>query len=85
VAQGLHSSIWEDGPTENGLRHQARTARFYTAAQLECGHLCPITMTSASLAALMSSPSLYREWSPLVLPRKYDSSNKSPAKKASLT
>lgn len=85
VAQGLHSSIWEDGPTENGLRHQARTARFYMAAQLECGHLCPITMTSASLAALMSSPSLYREWSPLVLPRKYDSSNKSPAKKASLT
>ncbi len=85
VAQGLHSSIWEDGPVENGLRHQSRTARFYMTAQLECGHLCPITMTSASLAALMASPSLYREWSPLVLPRKYDSSNKSPAKKASLT
>ncbi|PSH67904.1 DNA alkylation response protein [Phyllobacterium brassicacearum] len=85
VAQGLHSSIWEDGTPEAGLRHQARAARFYLTAQLECGHLCPLTMTSASLAALMAAPTLYREWSPLILPRKYDSSNKSPAKKASLT
>ncbi len=85
VAQGLHSSIWEDGKAEAGLRHQSRAARFYLTSQLECGHLCPLTMTSASLAALMAAPTLYREWSPLILPRKYDSSNKSPAKKASLT
>ncbi|UGY08375.1 acyl-CoA dehydrogenase family protein [Phyllobacterium pellucidum] len=85
VSQGLHSSIWEDGKTESGVRHQARASRFYLTAQLECGHLCPLTMTSASLAALMASPTLYREWSPLILPRKYDSSNKSPAKKAGLT
>ncbi|MEK1887918.1 MAG: acyl-CoA dehydrogenase family protein [Phyllobacterium sp.] len=85
VSQGLHSSIWEDGKGEAGLRHQARASRFYLAAQLECGHLCPLTMTSASLAAFMAAPTLYREWSPLILPRKYDSSNKSPAKKAGLT
>ena len=85
VSHGLHSSIWEDSKTETGLRHQARAARFYLTAQLECGHLCPLTMTSASLAALMAAPSLYREWSPLILPRKYDSSNKPPAKKAGLT
>jgi putative acyl-CoA dehydrogenase len=85
VGQGLHSSIWEDGKPEAGLRHQSRAARFYLAAQLECGHLCPLTMTSASLAALMAAPNLYREWSPLILPRKYDSSNRSPAKKTGLT
>lgn len=85
VGQGLHSSIWEDGKPEAGLRHQSRAARFYLAAQLECGHLCPLTMTSASLAALMAAPNLYREWSRLILPRKYDSSNRSPAKKTGLT
>jgi putative acyl-CoA dehydrogenase len=85
VGQGLHSSIWEDGKPEAGLRHQSRAARFYLTSQLECGHLCPLTMTSASLAALMAAPNLYREWSPLILPRKYDSSNKSPAKKTGLT
>jgi putative acyl-CoA dehydrogenase len=85
VGLGLHSSIWEDGKPEAGLRHQSRAARFYLTAQLECGHLCPLTMTSASLAALMAAPNLYREWSPLILPRKYDSSNKSPAKKTGLT
>ncbi len=85
VSQGLHSSIWEDGKAESGLRHQARASRFYLTSQLECGHLCPLTMTSASLAALMAAPNLYREWSPLILPRKYDSSNKSPAKKSGLT
>jgi putative acyl-CoA dehydrogenase len=85
VSQGLHSSIWEDGKPEAGARHQSRAARFYLTSQLECGHLCPLTMTSASLAALMAAPNLYREWSPLILPRKYDSSNKSPAKKTGLT
>ncbi|MGH6859525.1 MAG: acyl-CoA dehydrogenase family protein [Phyllobacterium sp.] len=85
VSQGLHSSIWEGGKAEAGLRHQGRAARFYLTAQLECGHLCPLTMTSASLAALMAAPNLYREWSPLILPRKYDSSNRSPARKTGLT
>src|SRR5690606_39767517 len=49
VASGLHSSIWENGAAETGRRHQVRAARFYLTAQLETGHLCPITMTSASL------------------------------------
>lgn len=88
VAHGLHSSIWENSPqqsAEAGRRHQARATRFYLTAQLECGHLCPLTMTSASLAVLMTSPALYDEWSPRILTRKYDSSNKPPVKKAGLT
>jgi putative acyl-CoA dehydrogenase len=88
VAHGLHSSIWENSPQqspESGRRHQARATRFYLTAQLECGHLCPLTMTSASLAVLMTSPALYAEWSPRILTRKYDASNKPPVKKAGLT
>ena len=62
-----------------------RAARFYLTAQLERGHLCPITMTSASLAALMASPKLFREWAPRVTTRKYDQSQKPPVEKAGLT
>ena len=82
---GLHSSIWENNPAEAGKRHQVRAARFYLTAQLECGHLCPITMTSASLAALMASPQLFREWAPRITTRKYDPAQKAPVEKAGLT
>jgi putative acyl-CoA dehydrogenase len=85
VANGLHSSIWENGSAETGKRHQVRAARFYLTAELESGHLCPITMTSASLAALMASPKLFREWAPRVTTRKYDQSQKPPVEKTGLT
>lgn len=85
VASGLHSSIWENNENETGQRHQARAARFYLSAQLECGHLCPITMTSASLAALLSNPRLFRDWAPRVSTRKYDQSQKPPVEKQGLT
>ncbi len=85
MASGLHSSIWENGAAETGRRHQVRAARFYLTAQLETGHLCPITMTSASLAALMASPQLFREWAPRVTTRKYDQSQKPPIEKTGLT
>ncbi|RUX51077.1 DNA alkylation response protein, partial [Mesorhizobium sp. M7A.F.Ca.US.014.04.1.1] len=85
VANGLHSSVWENGDTEIGRRHQVRAARFYLTAELETGHLCPITMTNASLAALMASPKLFREWAPRVTTRKYDQSQKPPVEKTGLT
>ncbi|PSJ59966.1 DNA alkylation response protein [Pseudaminobacter soli (ex Li et al. 2025)] len=85
VTNGLHSSIWENGAHETGRRHQARAARFYLTAQLETGHLCPITMTSASLAALMASPKLFREWAPRITTRKYDQAQKPPVEKTGLT
>src|SRR5207245_10475976 len=84
-AGGLHSSVWENGAAEIGRRHQVRAARFYLTAELETGHLCPITMTSASLAALMASPKLFREWAPRVTTRKYDQSQKPPVQKTGLT
>ncbi|QPC87626.1 DNA alkylation response protein [Mesorhizobium sp. NBSH29] len=85
VANGLHSSVWENSPAETNLRHQVRAARFYLTAELECGHLCPLTMTSASLAALMAGPKLFREWAPRITTRKYDQSQKPPVAKAGLT
>lgn len=85
VAGGLHSSVWENGDAEIGRRHQVRAARFYLTAELETGHLCPITMTSASLAALMASPKLFREWAPRVTTRKYDQTQKPPVQKTGLT
>jgi putative acyl-CoA dehydrogenase len=85
IAVGLHSSVWENGDAEIGRRHQVRAARFYLTAELECGHLCPITMTSASLAALMANTKLFREWAPRVTTRKYDQSQKPPVEKAGLT
>ncbi|WP_157019020.1 DNA alkylation response protein [Mesorhizobium xinjiangense] len=85
IANGLHCSVWENGEAEAGRRHQIRAARFYLTAELECGHLCPLTMTNASLAALMASPKLFREWAPRVTTRKYDQSQKPPVEKAGLT
>lgn len=85
VAVGLHSSVWENGANETGKRHQVRAARFYLTSELESGHLCPITMTNASLAALMASPKLFREWAPRVTTRKYDQAQKPPVEKTGLT
>jgi putative acyl-CoA dehydrogenase len=69
---GLHCSTFDQGDTEAGLRHRARAARLYMTAQTECGHLCPMTMTNASLAALNLAPELMSVWAPRVASRSYD-------------
>ncbi len=73
IAEGLHASNW----TETGQRaappaEVLRTARFYMAAQVETGHLCPITMTRAALAPLAAEPSLAAKIVPKVVSRSYD-------------
>ncbi|PTM98899.1 acyl-CoA dehydrogenase family protein [Mycoplana dimorpha] len=85
MASGLHSSIWENLPDERGRAHKARAVRFYLTAQLECGHLCPLTMTSASVAAISASPVVQREWGGRILSRKYDSTNRPAMQKSALT
>ncbi|MBW9087999.1 acyl-CoA dehydrogenase family protein [Rhizobium wenxiniae] len=82
---GLHSSIWENIPEAKGSEHKARATRFYLTAQLESGHLCPLTMTSASVAALMASPRVQKEWAPKILSRKYDSTNRPAMQKSAIT
>jgi putative acyl-CoA dehydrogenase len=85
IAQGIHSSVWESGNSEAGQRHQIRGARFYMTAGLECGHLCPITMTSAALAALMANQELFAQWAPLVTARRYDQLHKPISQKLGVT
>ena len=69
---GLHCSAFDRGEDEAGLRHRARAIRLYMTAQTECGHLCPMTMTNASLATLKHAPDLLANWAPKILSRNYD-------------
>ncbi|NHT75183.1 acyl-CoA dehydrogenase [Rhizobiaceae bacterium CRRU44] len=85
MTAGLHSSVWENVPDERGHAHKSRAIRFYLTAQLESGHLCPLTMTSASLAAMAATPMVQKEWAPKVLSRKYDASNRPFMQKSAVT
>ena len=73
VAGGLHASTW----TPSGERaappaEVVRSARYYMTAQIESGHLCPITMTRAALAPLAAEPKLLAEVAPKVVSTSYD-------------
>jgi putative acyl-CoA dehydrogenase len=73
IAAGLHASTWSAaGPRAAPPAEVARAARFYMAAQVETGHLCPITMTRAVLAPLTAEPDLAAKVVPKVLARNYD-------------
>jgi putative acyl-CoA dehydrogenase len=70
---GLHNSTWTgQGRPAGGAAEVVRAAKFYMAAQVETGHLCPITMTRASVAALAAQPDLLAKTMPLIGTRSYD-------------
>jgi putative acyl-CoA dehydrogenase len=86
VAGGLHASTW----TTSGQRaappaEVVRSARYYMTAQIESGHLCPITMTRAALAALASEPKLLAEVAAKVVTASYDSTFKPWWEKSGMT
>jgi len=85
TAIGLQGSVWEGRGDERGAAHQARAVRFYLTAGLESGHLCPITMTNASMAAIMASPRVEKSWAPKIIARSYDSSQKPAMQKSGIT
>ena len=69
----MHASTW----TPSGERapppsEVARAARYYMTAQVESGHLCPITMTRAALAPLAAEPALLAPVAAKVVTRTYD-------------
>jgi putative acyl-CoA dehydrogenase len=73
IAAGLHASTFT--PTGQRAAPPAeveRAARYYMAAQVESGHLCPITMTRAALAALAAEPALLAQVAPKVVTATYD-------------
>jgi putative acyl-CoA dehydrogenase len=70
---GLHNSTWAgDGKPAGGVSEVVRAAKFYMATQVESGHLCPITMTRASVAALGAQPDLLAKTMPVIATRAYD-------------
>src|SRR6201746_35646 len=70
---GIHNSTWNaEGKPAGGAAEVVRAAKFYMAAQVETGHLCPITMTRASVAALAAQPDLLARTMPVIGTRTYD-------------
>src|ERR1700760_2331817 len=70
---GLHNSTWGiDGRPAGKPAEVVRAAKFYMAAGVETGHLCPITMTRASVAALAVQPDLLAKAMPVIGTRAYD-------------
>jgi putative acyl-CoA dehydrogenase len=74
VGAGLAASTWRDDATPAHAPAQVlRAARFYMAAQIETGHLCPVTMTHAAVAALALERELVVKLMPKITSRRYDS------------
>jgi putative acyl-CoA dehydrogenase len=72
---GLHNSTWTaQGRPAGNAAEVVRGARFYIAAQVEAGHLCPITMTRACVPALAMQPDLLARVMPILSTRSYDPS-----------
>src|SRR6266478_5497131 len=70
---GVHNSTWNaDGKPAGGATEVVRAAKFYIASQVETGHLCPITMTRAAVAALAEAPDLLAKVMPVLSTRSYD-------------
>ena len=70
---GLHNSTWTgDGRPAGAASEVVRAAKFCMAAGVETGHLCPITMTRASVAALAAQPDLLAKAMPVIGTRAYD-------------
>ncbi|HMK87063.1 MAG TPA: isovaleryl-CoA dehydrogenase, partial [Steroidobacteraceae bacterium] len=70
VARGYHSSPWAH--ESGGGAHVARAAGYLMQAQVECGTLCPTTMTYGAIPTLRRDPALARSWVPRLLSRAYD-------------
>jgi putative acyl-CoA dehydrogenase len=85
VAAGLHASIWDAVDAEANVRSLTRAARLFMTAEAEAGHLCPMTMTNASVAALAHAPDLARAWLPRIRTRQYDSSARPMSDKQGVT
>jgi putative acyl-CoA dehydrogenase len=72
---GVHNSTWDaQGRPAGGAAEVMRAAKFYMASQVETGHLCPITMTRASVAALAVQSDLLAKTMPVIATRAYDPS-----------
>ena len=73
IQAGIHNSTWTpDGRPAGAASEVVRAARFFMAAQVETGHLCPITMTRAAVGALAAQPEVLARLTPVLCSRHYD-------------
>ncbi len=70
VAEGLHARHYDGGPGDGA--YVGRNAAMLLMAQVEVGHLCPISMTGAALYALEHQPDLAAVLGPKLRSRAYD-------------
>jgi len=86
MAAGLHAMTWRaDATAEAAPAEVARAARYFMVAQVESGHMCPITMTRASVAALAGEPALAVMVMPKIISRSYDRSSRPWWEKSAMT
>ena len=75
LGAGLHASTWtSDGVRAGAPSEVARAARYFMIAQVENGHMCPITMTRACVGALAVDPALLAKLIGKITSRTYDPS-----------
>ncbi len=77
VASGLQCSVWDAAGEEAPVRTVSRASRVYMVSQVEAGHLTPLTITNAAVAALAHTPALADVWLPRIRTRRYDSAQRS--------
>ena len=71
VERGIHNLPWA---CPRPGAHVARAALAMLASQNEAGHVCPISMTYASVPVLRHEPALAAEWEPRIHSTRYDPS-----------
>ncbi len=72
IEHGLHSSHW--AVPQKGAQ-VARAAKFYLKTQVEAAHMCPITMTSAAIPALINQADILKRYGPQIMAKHYDPRN----------
>jgi putative acyl-CoA dehydrogenase len=72
---GMHASTWNaEGARAAAPCEVARAARYFMIAQVENGHMCPITMTRACVGALAVDKALLGKLIGKIMSRSYDPS-----------
>jgi putative acyl-CoA dehydrogenase len=72
IGDGLAAMTWDEHGARSGAPNEvARAARYYMVAQVENGHMCPVTMTRAAVAALAAAPALLESVVPKINSRLY--------------
>ena len=69
VEHGIHSGPWAR-PRPGA--HVARAALAMLASENEAGHICPISMTYASVPVLRKNEGIADQWNPLIVSTSYD-------------